>query len=94
MTNDSDAPVQQVEVRFGVAYNSSEAHEVLGNGMPDDRLAQLVDLIGPHQAVRFVSQRYSSAAVHNNPPVLFFSDENGARWALDRRGDLKPNAKR
>ncbi|MGX1221973.1 hypothetical protein [Streptomyces ambofaciens] len=92
--NESDAPIRQVEVRFGSAYNSAEVYEwntgwnLAGGPRSSDRLLQLVDFIGPGRAVRFESQRYSSAAVHNNRPVLFFSDENDARWALSARGNL------
>ncbi|MEV7793389.1 hypothetical protein AB0O68_15560 [Streptomyces sp. NPDC087512] len=94
VTNESDTPIRQVEVRFGTAYNSAEVYEWNPAWHPaseprsSNRLTQLVDFIGPGRAVRFESQRYSSATVHNNPPVLFFSDENDARWALTARGDL------
>lgn len=93
--NDSDASLRDVEVRFGSAYNSAESYEWWPEQpRPEDRrgrsLMQLVELVGPGRIVRFLSQRYSPATVHNHPPVLFFSDENGARWALDARGDLQP----
>ena len=98
VANNSDAPVRQVEVWFGNTYNSAEIFEWRGivNAAADlrgDRLPQLVDFIGPGRAVRFESQR-AAAAVHNNQPVLYFSDENGARWALNARGDLQETDQR
>ncbi|MFJ1869951.1 hypothetical protein [Streptomyces chartreusis] len=94
VTNDSDTPVRLAEVWFGNSYNSTEVYEWRGNwnGPVEprgDRLMQLVDLIGPGRGVRFESQRYSPTAVHNNPPVLYFSDDDGGRWALSARGDLR-----
>lgn len=90
--NDSDAPVRDVEVRFGTAYNSAEAHEYWPERRIEDRrgqsLMRLIEVVGAARVVRFLSQRYSPATVHNNPPVLYFTDENGVRWALDVRGDL------
>ncbi|MGW1267549.1 hypothetical protein [Streptomyces sp. NPDC002491] len=93
VVNDSDAPVRLVEVWFGSTYNSREVHEwnVIWHPALDlrgDSLPQLVDIIGPSRAVRFESQHYSSAAVQNHPPTVFFSDEGGTRWALSSRGDL------
>lgn len=90
--NDSDTPVRLVEVWFGNTYNSSEVYEWnVGwhetRRMHGDRLPQLVDFIGPGRAVRFESQHYSPTAVHNNPPILYFSDDGGERWALNARGD-------
>ncbi|NUS82981.1 MAG: hypothetical protein HOY75_09550 [Streptomyces sp.] len=94
VTNNSDAPVRQVEVWFGNTYNSDEVHEWNASWHetrhePGERLMQLVDYIGPGRAVRFMSPHYSSTEVHNKRPVLYFSDENGTRWALDARGDLR-----
>ncbi|MFD7884079.1 hypothetical protein ACFV3N_16770 [Streptomyces bauhiniae] len=94
VVNDSDAPIRQVEVRFGDAYNSAEVYEWNKRWNPEahvrgDTLMQLVDLIGPGRTVRFQSPHYSHQTVHNNPPTLYFTDDGGARWALDSRGDLK-----
>ncbi|MFG2277534.1 hypothetical protein ACGFNQ_02450 [Streptomyces asoensis] len=95
VTNSSDAPVRLAEVWFGNAYASSDVFEwrLHWNGPVElcgDRLMQLVDLIGPGRSVRFQSQNFSPAAVHNNRPVLYFSDDGGNRWALSWRGELRP----
>ncbi|MFF9021099.1 hypothetical protein [Streptomyces eurythermus] len=92
--NDSDASVKDVEVRFGTAYNSAQVYEYWPDRpLPDRRgqpLMRLVEKVGPGRTVQFLSQTYSPPTVHNNPPVLYFTDDNGARWALDIRGDLQP----
>ncbi|MER7930501.1 hypothetical protein ABTY96_46585 [Streptomyces sp. NPDC096057] len=97
VTNDSDAPLREVEVWFGSAYSSAEVYEWNALWNPartrgGDRLMQLVDLIGAGRVVCFESQHYSPAAVHNNPPVVFFTDDNGARWSLTARGSLNSTA--
>ncbi|MFI5685887.1 hypothetical protein [Streptomyces sp. NPDC051636] len=93
MTNDSDAPVRDVEVRFGTAYTAAEAQtwDRAGGGPqePGERLTLPVDLLGAGRTVRFLSQRYSAPTVHNNRPTLYFSDDSGVRWSLDSYGDLK-----
>lgn len=92
--NTSDAPVHQLEVHFGTAYRASGAWEwpafdpnarLAGGGDP---LAIPVYLLGPGRAVRFSSQRWSPATVHNNRPTLFFTDNDGVRWSLDHLGKL------
>ncbi|MET8765483.1 hypothetical protein [Streptomyces sp. NPDC004658] len=88
--NESDAPVRNVEVRFGTAYNSADVYELWSEPVRFQRLMQLVELVGPGRAVIFMSQRYSAAMVHNNPPKLYFTDQNGTRWVVDARGDLQP----
>ncbi|MEV5103041.1 hypothetical protein ACFQ7G_23490 [Streptomyces massasporeus] len=93
--NPSDAPVHQLEVRFGTAYIASDAWEwpsfELSNlrASVGDRLAIPVYLLGPGRAARFHSQRWPSTTVHNNRPVLCFTDDNGQRWRLDAHGKLE-----
>ncbi|MEV8600456.1 hypothetical protein AB0465_11320 [Streptomyces griseoviridis] len=98
VTNDTDSAIRLVEVRFGAAYIASEVFEwrpleEVGR-QRGDNLMQLVDFVGAGRAVRFKSQTMSAAALHNNPPVLFFTDEGGARWSLTARGDLRPTDQR
>ncbi|MFJ2392839.1 hypothetical protein ACIOTI_08835 [Streptomyces sp. NPDC087843] len=93
LVNKSDAPVHQVDVRFGTAYTSSEVHD--WNPLrssptyePGERLVAPVHLVGPGRAVRFASQQWSSATVHNNRPTVYFTDDSGIRWSLDSYGKL------
>ncbi|MBL3669067.1 hypothetical protein JL475_24350 [Streptomyces sp. M2CJ-2] len=93
--NPSDAPIHQLEVRFGTAYMASDAWEWPAfepsrrGATVGDRLAMPVYLLGPGRAVRFASQSWPAATVHNNRPVLFFTDDNGLRWQLDSYGKLE-----
>ncbi|MEU0459191.1 hypothetical protein ABZ322_41005 [Streptomyces sp. NPDC006129] len=93
--NPSDAPVHQLEVRFGTAYLASDAWEWPAyepskmRASVGDRLALPVYVLGPRRAVRFSSQTWPPATVHNNRPVLFFTDDNGLRWRLDSHGQLE-----
>jgi hypothetical protein len=94
VTNHSDAPVHQVEVRFGTAYTAAEVYEWRPHWNPGgaaergDRLTSPVHLIGPNRGVRFRSQRWPSVTVHNNRATLYFTDNNGVRWMLDWHGQL------
>ncbi|MFE7236103.1 hypothetical protein ACFVAF_36925 [Streptomyces sp. NPDC057596] len=93
--NTSDAPVHGVEVRFGTAYLASEVYELAPSAVHNlsaedgDRLVSPVYLLGPGRAVRFLSQQWPEATVHNNRPVLSFTDDNGLRWQLDSYGKLE-----
>ncbi|MFR0354150.1 hypothetical protein [Streptomyces sediminimaris] len=94
--NGSDAPLHQLQVRFGDSYTATDAwewphydHYVRGASAHGDRLALPVFLLGPGRAVRMESQRLTPATVHNNRPMLFFTDDNGVRWSLDSHGKLE-----
>ncbi|MEY2244688.1 hypothetical protein AB8A21_17545 [Streptomyces sp. BF23-18] len=94
VVNESDAPIRQVEVRFGTVYLASEVHEwnirrVDPMGPPDERTMAPVPLLGSQRALLFTSQQWPSASVHNNRPVLHFTDVNGVRWSLDTKVDLQ-----
>lgn len=94
VVNRSDAPVHQVDVRFGTAYTASEVHDWnprRGHPTyePGERVVAPVHLLGPGRAVRFASQRWSSATVHNNRPTVYFTDDAGVRWSRDSRGKLE-----
>ncbi|MGW0795930.1 hypothetical protein [Streptomyces sp. NPDC002692] len=94
VVNRSDAPIHQVDIRFGTAYTSSEVHDWNPRRgsltfEPDERLVAPVHLVGPGRAVRFASQRWSSATVHNNRPTVYFTDDNNVRWSIDSYGKLE-----
>ncbi|MEV6540869.1 hypothetical protein [Streptomyces sp. NPDC051665] len=89
--NYSDAPVHNVEVRFGSAYSAAEAHQYLRGNAPaeGERLPLPIDLLGPNRAALILSPTWPPAAAHNNRPTLYFTDDNGVRWSLDSYGKLK-----
>ncbi|MEU2794129.1 hypothetical protein [Streptomyces sp. NPDC007100] len=91
--NSSGSPVHRVDVRFGVAYLASEAYEIPPSAVhgpnPGEPRARPVHLLGAGRAVRFLSQRWSAATVHNNRPCLIFTDDNGVRWEVDSYGKLE-----
>jgi len=82
--NDSDAPVRDVLVRFGEAYNASRATDFDGNpwSVP-------VPLLGAERVAFFYSSRWPEASVDNNRPHVYFTDEAGVRWHLDEHGALE-----
>ncbi|MGA5322438.1 hypothetical protein ACPCIU_18630 [Streptomyces seoulensis] len=91
-SNGSDAPVHQVEVRFGSAYTAAEAYELSRESLhahQGERRTIPLHLVGPSRRVRFHSQRWRSATVHNNRPTLYFTDDGGVRWSLDSYGKLE-----
>ncbi|MEU8555950.1 hypothetical protein AB0C80_18440 [Streptomyces anthocyanicus] len=91
--NSSDAPIHDVDIRFGTAYLPGEVFEIPGVAFegpnPGERTSRPVHLLGPGRALRFLSQRWSSTVVHNNRPTLSFNDNAGVRWTLDSRGKLE-----
>jgi hypothetical protein len=93
--NTSDAPVHGVEVRFGTAYMAAEVYELAPSATNNlgaqlgDRLVAPVHLFGPGRAIRFLSQRWSAATVHNNRPGVTFKDDSGVAWSLDSYGKLE-----
>lgn len=94
LVNRSDAPVHQVDVRFGTAYTASEVHDWNAQRgslafEPGEQLMAPVHLVGPGRAVRFTSPRWPSATVHNNRPTVYFTDDSGVRWSCDSHGKLE-----
>jgi hypothetical protein len=93
--NASDAPAHAVAVRFGTAYTASEVYELAPTSLHNwgaslgDRLVAPVHLLGPARAVRFLSQRWSPATVHNSRPFVTFTDDCGIYWTLDSYGELE-----
>ncbi|GAA0289454.1 hypothetical protein PV735_05360 [Streptomyces turgidiscabies] len=94
--NNSDAPIHQVDVRFGTAYRAAEACEWPVNRRYGDRavspgepLPRPVFLLGPAKGARFTSPVWSAATAHNNRPTLFFMDDSGVQWSLDSDGKLE-----
>jgi len=103
VVNSSDAPVREVEVRFGTAHIAAEAYlwnpHWSDTGVPSrgERVSLPVHLVGPGRGARLLSQRWPEATVHNNLPMLYFTDDSGVRWVLDPYGKLEelppePNA--
>ncbi|MFD5656936.1 hypothetical protein [Streptomyces hirsutus] len=91
--NRSDTPLHDLELRFGTAYLASEVHDLpptaLHGPNEGERRELPVAILGPGRALRFRSQCWSRATVHNNRPTLFFTDGNGLRWQLDSHGKLE-----
>ncbi|MEU6535524.1 hypothetical protein [Streptomyces sp. NPDC047000] len=92
--NESDAPIHQVEVRFNTVYLAAEvyewnAHRLDLTSSPGERTMAPLSLLGAGRALLFVSQQWPPASVHNNRPVLHFTDVNGLRWSLDTKADLQ-----
>lgn len=87
--NSSDAPIHQLEVRFGSAYVAAEVYELPATPIDsEERRTHPLYLLGPNRSARFASQRWPEATVHNNRPQLTFTDDNGRRWNLDSYGKL------
>lgn len=91
--NQSDAPVHDVDVRFGEAYLAAEVYEIpavaFDGPNPGERTSRPVHLLGPGRALRFLSQEWPSHVVHNNRATLTFTDDAGVRWTRDSRGKLE-----
>ncbi|MFD3521641.1 hypothetical protein [Streptomyces sp. NPDC058653] len=87
--NGSDAPLSNVLARFGSAYVASEAYDELERDLPGSgRQVVPVHRIGPHRTFVFVSPPWQETTVDNNRPHVFFTDDAGIRWHLDRYGSL------
>ncbi|MFE9645303.1 hypothetical protein ACFYO0_14540 [Streptomyces sp. NPDC006365] len=88
--NSSDAPIHQLEMRFGTAYIAAEVWELpRAPRGEDERCTYPLHLLGPKRRARFLSQRWSEATVHNNRPTLTFTDDSGVCWSLDSQGKLE-----
>jgi hypothetical protein len=89
ITNNSDAPIHDVEVRFGAAYLAAEVWAVNAATLSViERLMTPIHLLGAGRTAEFHSQRWSPATVHNNRPSVTFTDDGGLRWTLGYYGDL------
>jgi hypothetical protein len=87
--NQSDAPIHQLEMRFGTAYLAAEVYQLPATPVDEEeRRPHPLYVLGPGREARFVSPRWSEATVANNPPRLTFTDDNGRRWTLDSHGVL------
>lgn len=87
--NFSDAPIREVQVRFGSAYITDEVYVALGSHALGDRLFSPLYVLGAGRSVEFRSQAWPEVSAHNNKPTLYFTDNDGARWSHDWLGDLK-----
>ncbi|WP_435643376.1 hypothetical protein ACR9VJ_18180 [Streptomyces sp. H49] len=91
VANTSDAPIRDVMVRFGDAYNADTAREKgAARAHPDRGVRPVpVALIPVGHVVVFTSPRMSEVAVDNNRPALLFTDSSGLRWRHDSWGALE-----
>ncbi|MEW2451211.1 hypothetical protein AB0896_27260 [Streptomyces parvulus] len=92
--NGSDAPIHDLNVRFGDTYLPTETREVTEiatnvlQSMIRDTWVHPLALLGAGRAVRFQSQAFRPQVAHNSRPSLKFRDDNGLHWALDVLGKL------
>lgn len=92
VVNTSEAPVHDVDVRFGEASRAADVYEALRRSQgwnPGERLVAPVHLLGPGRAAQFSSQTGSASWIHNNRPSAYFRDDSGLRWSLDSAGKLE-----
>ncbi|MFF9270440.1 hypothetical protein [Streptomyces rochei] len=90
VANRTDAPLHDVEVRFGTAYRADAVAEWdLGRGRAGERRVAPVPLLGPGRALIFLSQGFPPAGLDSNRPTVFFVDDSGVRWSHDWRGKLE-----
>lgn len=92
VVNTSEAPVHDVDVRFGEASRPADVYEALRRSQgwsPGERLVAPVHLLGPGRAAQFSSQTGSASWIHNNRPSAYFRDDSGLRWSLDSHGKLE-----
>ncbi|MEI5522523.1 hypothetical protein WB388_18130 [Streptomyces brasiliscabiei] len=90
VSNNSDAPIHNVIVRFGETYNAGSAVEIEALHLPDGgRRVVPVHLIGGRRSVLFASGSWTEDVVDRNRPSLYFTDDAGIRWRRDESGDLK-----
>ncbi|MDX2709223.1 hypothetical protein PV350_41245 [Streptomyces sp. PA03-6a] len=90
--NGSHAPIHDVRVRFGGAYEAAEVTDVAADRVSNDggRQSSPVPLIGPGRTFRFDSPVWALRDVINsNPPHMFFTDDAGVRWHLSYGGKLE-----
>ncbi|MEU9640918.1 hypothetical protein [Streptomyces sp. NPDC048188] len=99
VNNATDAPIRDVQVRFGDAYVAAEVYEVkeqtllsphhIWQTQLGERWIVPVPLLGAGRVVQFHSQHLPGPAAHNNRPAVLFTDDNGIRWQLDFYGKLE-----
>ncbi|GGV45602.1 hypothetical protein GCM10010495_73940 [Kitasatospora herbaricolor] len=82
--NNSGAPIRDVNVKYGSAYLSTDAQETGSGGR---RLSVPDALIGPGRTAKFLSSNLPGAALQNNRPVAYFTDEAGIQWKLEESGE-------
>ncbi|MEE1761191.1 hypothetical protein [Streptomyces sp. SP18BB07] len=94
VVNGSDAPIRDLEVRFGTAYIAAEVYEARGSQdrgplALGERWITPLALLGAGRTAVFRSQAWPETTAHNNRPTLFFTDDGGVRWSLDSYGKLE-----
>lgn len=86
--NQSSEPVHNVVVRFG------ESHVALGSYHGNDHMARKESLGMPLPVLAregtawFKSASSTDGSMPNAHPAVYFTDNEGVRWKLDRYGDL------
>ncbi|MFD5539105.1 hypothetical protein ACFWIJ_15050 [Streptomyces sp. NPDC127079] len=94
VANGSDAPVRDLEMKFGTAYVADEVYEGQGDQERGplalgERWMTPLWLLGAGRAAVFRSQAWPESTAHNNRPTLSFTDDAGVRWSLDSYGKLE-----
>ncbi|MEU9149191.1 hypothetical protein AB0D59_01225 [Streptomyces sp. NPDC048417] len=87
--NRSRDPIHDVVVRFGDAYNADSVTDLKARHPDSGSRPVPAPLIPGGGEFAFFSPRWSEGTVRRNRPVLFFTDDNGARWRLDSYGKLE-----
>ncbi|MDX2807407.1 hypothetical protein [Streptomyces scabiei] len=94
VVNSSDAPVTEIEVRFGTTHTAVSAYEwhvkpeQVGARQIGERLTLPLPVLGPGTAMRAFSESWQDDTAILNRPTLFFTDSDSVRWSLDSYGKL------
>lgn len=89
VSNGSDAPIRDLQVKFGTSHTAAEVHELLPAGGRGDRRTLPLYLLGPRRKALFESQSWQQSTAHNHRPTLYFADDASVRWSLDWLGHLQ-----
>jgi hypothetical protein len=88
VSNYSNAPIHNVEIRFGSAYVASEVFELVhrdGRKLRGERWMTPLHLLGSDRSALFRSQNWPETTAYNNRPMLHFTDDDGARLGSWKR---------
>ncbi|XVV32957.1 hypothetical protein ACQPXT_01095 (plasmid) [Streptomyces sp. CA-100214] len=87
--NRAEAPLHTVDVRFG-PHMPERVREWREDGRRGEEWLVPVHIIGAGRAALFFSEDFSETGVGSLcRPLVFFTDDNGARWSLDWYGKLE-----
>lgn len=87
--NKSEAPVHDLQVKFGDAYVAAEVCELSPTGGRGEARTLPLYILGSRRGAMFESQGWEESTAHNNRPTLHFTDDAGVRWSLDSYGKLQ-----